>query len=134
MLQLVATTAVLLHMYWPLGLVVAATAVPIVWLSMRFEKRYVVVSRQVQDEQGDLATLAEEGAVGIRVIKSFGRTDHVCELSTTRPRDALHATSVDKVAALGEVLDLPRGHPQRRRRGRAAARRDRRRPRAAHDR
>ncbi len=64
-------------MYWPLGLVVAAAAVPIVWLSMRFEKQYVVVSRRVQDEQGDLATLAEEGAVGIRVIKSFGRSEHV---------------------------------------------------------
>ncbi|GGL33778.1 ABC transporter ATP-binding protein [Phycicoccus endophyticus] len=75
--QLVATTAVLLHLYWPLGLVVAAASVPIVWLSMRFEKRYVVVSRAVQDEQGDLATLAEEGAVGIRVVKSFGRAEHV---------------------------------------------------------
>ncbi|HET9499130.1 MAG TPA: ABC transporter ATP-binding protein [Marmoricola sp.] len=75
--QLVVTTGVLLHLYWPLGLVVAATAVPIIWLSMRFEKDYVEVSRQVQDEQGDLATHAEEGAVAIRVIKSFGRSDHV---------------------------------------------------------
>src|SRR3954447_14272443 len=75
--QVVATTIVLLNMYWPLGLVVAATAAPIVWLSMRFEKRYVVVSRRVQDQQGDLATLAEEGAVGIRVIKSFGRAGYV---------------------------------------------------------
>src|SRR4051812_26193228 len=72
-----ATTIVLLNMSWPLGLVVAATAAPIVWLSMRFEKRYVVVSRRVQDQQGDLATLAEEGAVGIRVIKSFGRAGYV---------------------------------------------------------
>jgi ATP-binding cassette subfamily B protein len=44
---------------------------------MRFEKGYVVVSRDVQDQQGDLATLAEEGAVGIRVIKSFGRGDYM---------------------------------------------------------
>src|SRR4051812_41298035 len=75
--QVTVTTLVLLNMYWPLGLVVAATAAPIVWLSMRFEKRYVVVSRRVQDQQGDLATLAEEGAVGIRVIKSFGRAGYV---------------------------------------------------------
>jgi len=75
--QVVVVTIVLLNMYWPLGLVVAFTAAPIVWLSMRFEKRYVVLSRRVQDEQGDLATRAEEGAVGIRVIKSFGRSDHV---------------------------------------------------------
>jgi ATP-binding cassette subfamily B protein len=67
-LQVLVVTIVLLTMYWPLGLVVAATAAPIVWLSMRFEKAYVVVSRRVQDQQGDLATQAEEGAVGIRVI------------------------------------------------------------------
>jgi len=95
-LQVTVVTIVLLNMYWPLGIVVAATAAPIVWLSMRFEKRYVVVSRRVQDEQGDLATLAEEGAVGIRVIKSFGRSEHV----SRHYEDAagtLRATSMDKV-------------------------------------
>ena len=95
-LQLTATTVVLLDMYWPLGLVVAATAAPIVWLSMRFEKAYVVVSRRVQDEQGDLATRAEEGAVGIRVIKSFGRAEHV-SAQYDRAARQLHATSMDKV-------------------------------------
>jgi ATP-binding cassette subfamily B protein len=95
-LQLTVVTGVLLHMYWPLGLVVAATSVPIIWLSMRFEKSYVVVSRRVQDEQGDLATRAEEGAVGIRVIKSFGRAEHVSEQYDAAARQ-LHATSMDKV-------------------------------------
>ena len=94
--QVVVTTLVLLHLYWPLGLVVAATSAPIVWLSMRFEKGYVVVSRGVQDEQGDLATLAEEGAVGIRVIKSFGRSPHVSEQYDASARQLLD-TSVDKV-------------------------------------
>ena len=46
-LQLVLVTGVLLHMYWPLGLVVAATAIPVIWLSMRFVKAYVVVSEPV---------------------------------------------------------------------------------------
>ncbi len=95
-LQLTVTTGVLLHMYWPLGLVVAATSVPIIWLSMRFEKSYVVVSRRVQDEQGDLATRAEEGAVGIRVIKSFGRAEHVSGQYDAAAQQ-LHATSMDKV-------------------------------------
>jgi ATP-binding cassette, subfamily B, bacterial len=72
-LQLTVVTLVLLHMYWPLGLVVAVSAVPIIWLSKRFESRYVVVSRRVQDQQGDVATSVEEAAVGYRVIKSFGR-------------------------------------------------------------
>ena len=94
--QLTVVTGVLLHMYWPLGLVVAAAAVPIIYLSMRFERSYVVVSRRVQDEQGDLATLAEEGAVGIRVIKSFGRARHVSERYDDAARK-LYATSMDKV-------------------------------------
>ncbi len=94
--QLVVVTLVLLDMYWPLGLVVAVTAVPIVALSNRFERRYVVVSRQVQDEQGDLATLAEEGAVGFRVIKSFGRSRHVSEQYESAAR-TLYGTSMAKV-------------------------------------
>ncbi|HEX4472983.1 MAG TPA: ABC transporter ATP-binding protein [Nocardioides sp.] len=94
--QVVVTTLVLLHLYWPLGLVVAATAAPIVWLSMRFEKGYVVISRRVQDQQGDLATLAEEGAVGIRVIKSFGRSSYVSGQYDEAARRLL-ATSIDKV-------------------------------------
>jgi ATP-binding cassette, subfamily B, bacterial len=94
--QVTVTTIVLLRMYWPLGLIVAATAAPIVWLSMRFEKAYVVVSRRVQDQQGDLATLAEEGAVGIRVIKSFGRSGHVARQYDEAAR-RLWESSIDKV-------------------------------------
>ena len=94
--QLTVVTIVLLNMYWPLGLVVAAAAVPIIYLSMRFEKAYVVISRQVQDEQGDLATLAEEGAVGIRVIKSFGRSEHVSQQYDAAAR-TLYGTSMRKV-------------------------------------
>src|ERR1700712_2649395 len=94
--QVVVTTVVLLNMYWPLGLVVAATSAPIVWLSMRFEKGYVVISRRVQDQQGDLATLAEEGAVGIRVIKSFGRSSYVSGQYDDAARRLLD-TSIDKV-------------------------------------
>ena len=67
----------LLLLYWPLGLVVAATMLPVVWLGKRFGAGYADVSRQVQDQQGDLATLVEEAATGIRVIKSFGRGPHM---------------------------------------------------------
>jgi ATP-binding cassette, subfamily B, bacterial len=95
-LQLTVVTVLLLTMYWPLGLVVAVTAVPIVMLSQRFENKYVVISRQVQDEQGDLATLSEEGAVGFRVIKSFGRSEHVSK-SYERAAGQLYDTSMDKV-------------------------------------
>src|SRR3954451_18766276 len=95
-LQLVVVTLVLLKMYWPLGLVVALSAVPIIALSNRFERKYVLVSRRVQDEQGDLATLAEEGAVGIRVIKSFGRGRFMSERYDAAA-DPLYETSMEKV-------------------------------------
>jgi ATP-binding cassette subfamily B protein len=95
-LQVAVVTIVLLNMYWPLGLVVAFTAAPIVWLSMRFERGYVVLTRRVQDEQGDLATRAEEGAVGIRVIKAFGRSDHMSAGYDTAAQK-LRGTSMEKV-------------------------------------
>ena len=60
---------------------------PIVWLSMRFEKEYVVVSRRVQDEQGDLATRAEEAAVahpGDQVVRPAAATS----ATSTKPPPA----------------------------------------------
>ncbi|MEV4091609.1 ABC transporter ATP-binding protein [Streptosporangium saharense] len=75
--QIVTVTGLLLNMYWPLGLLVAASALPIALISLRFERRYVDASRRVQDQQGDLATVVEESAAGIRTIKAFGRGPYV---------------------------------------------------------
>lgn len=94
--QLTTVTVLLLRMYWPLGLVVATSAIPIIILSMRFEKRYIRISRQVQDEQGDLATVIEESAVGIRVIKSFGRRHYIFDTFDDGARK-IYATSMEKV-------------------------------------
>ena len=63
----------LVTLYWPLAIVVALSAVPIVLLSWQFERRYMKVSRLVQDQVGDLTTRVEEAATGIRVTKAFGR-------------------------------------------------------------
>ncbi|MFI6292376.1 ABC transporter ATP-binding protein [Nonomuraea sp. NPDC050790] len=95
-LQLTVVTIVLLNMYWPLGLLVAGSAVPIVVVSLRFEKRYIRISRQVQDEQGDLATLVEESAIGIRTIKAFGRRHHVFD-SFDDSALKVYRTSMEKV-------------------------------------
>ncbi|MFI6923011.1 ABC transporter ATP-binding protein [Nonomuraea spiralis] len=94
-LQLITVTVLLLNKYWPLGLLVLASAVPIVWTSLRFEKRYIKISRQVQDEQGDLATLVEESAIGIRTIKAFGRRHHVFDRYDEAARK-VYGSSVDK--------------------------------------
>ncbi|GHE26821.1 ABC transporter ATP-binding protein [Streptosporangium violaceochromogenes] len=94
--QIVTVTGLLLHMYWPLGLLVAGSALPIVITSLRFERGYVDVSRQVQDQQGDLATVAEECAIGIRTIKAFGRARYVLG-RFGEGAERLHRTSMEKV-------------------------------------
>ncbi|MGW4425673.1 ABC transporter ATP-binding protein [Streptosporangium sp. NPDC004631] len=94
--QIVTVTGLLLHMYWPLGLLVAASALPVVLTTLRFERGYIDVSRQVQDQQGDLATLIEESAAGIRTIKAFGRGGHVSALFD-EGAGKVHRTSMEKV-------------------------------------
>ncbi|MEU0520147.1 ABC transporter ATP-binding protein [Streptosporangium sp. NPDC006007] len=94
--QIVTVTGLLLHMYWPLGLLVAASALPVVLTTLRFERGYIDVSRQVQDQQGDLATLIEESAAGIRTIKAFGRGGHVSALFA-EGAGKVHRTSMEKV-------------------------------------
>ncbi|MBB5966005.1 ABC transporter ATP-binding protein [Planomonospora venezuelensis] len=94
--QITAVTVLLFQMYWPLGLLVAGSAVPVVVVSMRFEKGYIAISRQVQDEQGDLATVVEESAGGIRTIKAFGRGGHVFDVFDDGARK-VYRTSMEKV-------------------------------------
>jgi len=95
-LQVTVVVIVLLRMYWPLGVVVALAALPTIWLSKRFEGHYVVVSRQVQDQQGDVATAVEEAALGYRTIRSFGRTRYSDD-NFARVTDRLYDTSMVKV-------------------------------------
>lgn len=56
-----------------LGVVYLVGAIPVVFLSFRFSRRFRRISRQSQDQQGDLATTVEESVHGIRVLKAFGR-------------------------------------------------------------
>ncbi|MDX6260909.1 MAG: ATP-binding cassette, subfamily bacterial, partial [Kribbellaceae bacterium] len=95
-LQLVVVTILLLRLYWPLGVVVLVAAAPIIVVSLKFEKKYLAISRRVQDQQGDLATRIEESAVGFRVIKAFGRREHV-KKQFDDGAVKLYETSVDKV-------------------------------------
>jgi ATP-binding cassette subfamily B protein len=70
-----AVVALLIDLNWWLGLITGGVFLPVAVLCMAFEKRYRVLSRRVQDEQGDLATYVEEATTGIRVLKSLGRRD-----------------------------------------------------------
>ncbi|CAN5157333.1 ABC transporter ATP-binding protein [soil metagenome] len=72
-LQCAAVVILLLILNWPLALLVTVSMAPAAWLGKRFGTGYAAGSRRVQDQQGDLATLVEESATGIRVTKAFGR-------------------------------------------------------------
>jgi ATP-binding cassette, subfamily B, bacterial len=104
----VAVVALLINLNWWLGLVTGLVFAPVLPVCVRFEKRYRVLSRRVQDQQGDLATLIEEAATGVRVLKALGRG----RLASAR-HDAQAAevcrTQVEKAALLGSfwaLLDL----------------------------
>jgi ATP-binding cassette, subfamily B, bacterial len=70
-----AVVALLIHLNWWLGLLTGSVLLPVIVVSTRFERRYRVLSRRAQDQQGDLATYIEEAATGIRVLKALGRRD-----------------------------------------------------------
>ncbi|WP_085066542.1 ABC transporter ATP-binding protein [Catenuloplanes japonicus] len=69
----VTVIAMLIRLYWPLGLVAAASAVPLFIFARQFAQSYLQCSRALQEQQGDVATLAEETALGLRTIRSYGR-------------------------------------------------------------
>ncbi|MFD5384473.1 ABC transporter ATP-binding protein [Streptomyces sp. NPDC127074] len=70
---ILAGFAILLSQEWTLGLVLVVPAVPLVILCSLFETRYATVARTVQDQTGDLTTVVEEGVLGVRIVKGFGR-------------------------------------------------------------
>ncbi|GIF64656.1 ABC transporter ATP-binding protein [Asanoa ishikariensis] len=85
----------LIQLHWPLGLLVAASSVPLVVVSRRFTRTYLRTSRRMQDEQGDLATQVEETARGLRTVKSFGRQSFMSDQFGSGA-DRLRDTAVDK--------------------------------------
>jgi ATP-binding cassette subfamily B protein len=104
----VTVVGLLLRMHWPLGLLVAASSLPLILVSRRFVRAYIVTSRRMQDQQGDVATLVEESAQGLRTVKAFGRQPH---MSARFAADALrlHDTAVGKgrlLARSSALFDL----------------------------
>jgi len=93
--QILVVTALLLQMYWPLGLVVLVSTVPVVWLCLRNERAYTRLSRRVQDETGDVASAVEEGASGLRLFRAFGRAGTVFDRFDARSV-RLHDTAVER--------------------------------------
>jgi ATP-binding cassette subfamily B protein len=76
-LQTIVTFAVvfvlMLELDWKLAIVVTIFMLPIAYFSNRFHDKYKPIARRLQDQQGDLTTIIEEMATGVRIIKAFGR-------------------------------------------------------------
>ena len=68
-----AVTGLLISLNWWLGVVTAVMFAPVLIFCIRFERRYKVLARRSQDQDGDLTTLVEEASTGVRVLKSLGR-------------------------------------------------------------
>ncbi len=98
----ITVVALLLHLFWPLGLVVGVSAVPLFLFSRKFTHHYLATSRRQQDQQGDVADLVEESAQGIRTIKSFGRAPYMGRRFERAAR-TLHDTGVDKARLLART-------------------------------
>ncbi len=107
----VVVLTLLLLTYWPLGLAVLLTTVPLTVAGLRWEKRYNAESRLVQDEQGELATDVEEAVQGIRVVKSLGRSGLVFD-RYDRKAVNLRRLELRKVRTLALLWCVFEFHPQ----------------------
>ncbi|WP_375407432.1 ABC transporter ATP-binding protein [uncultured Amnibacterium sp.] len=93
---------VLLLMSPLLAIVFMVCSVPL-WINgFRFERRYHIVARRSQDQQGDLATLVEESVHGIRVLKAFGRSRTKLQGFLQRAEE-LRGTEIEKAQAVAQI-------------------------------
>ena len=104
-LQITIVTAILLAMYWPLGVVVLLSIVPIAATVLHFQHEYTRLSRRAQDQSGHVATHVEESALGLRVVKAFGREDFVYERFDRQLTD-LYDTQVSRVSVSAKFWTL----------------------------
>jgi len=91
-----------------LAALTALVALPVAAISRHFFTRYAVIARRMQDQQGDVTTVIEEMATGVRIIKAFGRDDLLFgryrqEISELR---ATNFQSVDSRAQFWTLMTL----------------------------
>lgn len=104
-LQIVVVTVILLSMYWPLGVVVLVSIVPITLTVLHFQREYTRLSRLAQDQSSHVATHVEESALGLRVVKSFGREGYVYDRFDAQLTD-LYDTQVRRVSVSAKFWTL----------------------------
>lgn len=107
----VVVLVLIVHIHVALGLFVLVSMAPLAVFTRRFELRYSREARQAQDLTGDLATSVEESALGIRVIKSYGRRPHMLA-GFTREAGRLRGAELTKIRTLAQFWALLEGWPQ----------------------
>jgi ATP-binding cassette subfamily B protein len=103
-----AVTGLLITLNWWLGLITGAMFAPVLVFCTRFERRYKVLARRAQDQDGDLTTLVEEAATGVRVLKALGRGPEAARTHLAQAAK-LGDTRIGMAGLLGgfwSVLDL----------------------------
>jgi ATP-binding cassette subfamily B protein len=87
---------------WVLALVVVVCMLPIAYFSRQFHERYKLIARRLQDQQGDLTTVIEEMATGVRIIKAFGRMPLMQKRFENQAR-LLRGTSLEGIKSRSEL-------------------------------
>ncbi|MEO8745696.1 MAG: ABC transporter ATP-binding protein [Candidatus Dormiibacterota bacterium] len=94
----IVVVALMLSLDWQLTLVVVVCMLPIAYFSHTFHEKYKLIARRLQDQQGDLTTIIEEMAMGVRIIKAFGRMPLMQKRFEDQAR-LLRATSLEGIKA-----------------------------------
>jgi ATP-binding cassette subfamily B protein len=107
----IVVLVLLMRIHLMLGLFVLVAMTPLVVFTRRFELRYSRDARRAQDLTGDLATSVEESALGIRVIKAYGRRPQMlARFSADAQR--LRSAELTKIRTLAAFWALLEGLPQ----------------------
>jgi ATP-binding cassette, subfamily B, bacterial len=107
----VVVLILLIHLDVSLGLFVVLAITPLAVFTQRFERRYRLEARRAQDLTGDLATSVEESALGIRVIKSYGRRPQMLA-AFRRDANVLREAELTKIGTLSRFWAILEIHPQ----------------------
>lgn len=94
--------AMLFNFNWILGLIYLVFSIPIWFKGFRFESQYHAMARLSQDQSGDLATSVEQSIHGVRVLKAFGRGEHMLS-KFAKDSDDLRETEVKKAKLIGGI-------------------------------
>lgn len=105
LVQFVAVVVMLFRLDFWLALLTACLALPVAAISRHFFTRYAVIARQMQDRLGDVTTVIEEMATGVRIIKAFGR-HALLHKRYQEQVDPLRSTALDAVGTRARFWSL----------------------------